>query len=393
MTRRAMTLAGLALVAAPSLLAGQQKIVSQVRVSSFYERYAFDPGLAFTKVTELTVPVGIDLSLGRFLSASLSSGYVKADLTSADSTQLPDQTLSGALETEVRLSMNLIPGRLIAVAAGEIPTGIQSVSDPELSVLGAISSDVIGFAVPTLGTGGSVSGGLVGAVPLGRMALGLGATYQHPLTYQPIVGQTAELKPGAEVRTRAGLEGALGRTTYLRVAGVFALRQKDVLADTTQPGVGARIIGYLELNQGFGNVQLTVYGFDVYRGSPELSGTPLGAVALPRGNLMAGGFQLALPVSRTLTITPRGEYRNSRQAPGNWQDTSVPPDGTLDAYVEGPLSKAGTSFRYGLDVRQRFTRQFSLLLSGSGIAGSVVQAGTDIGLSGYRAGLLLDFTP
>jgi len=393
MIRRLVVSAGVALVAAPSLLGAQQKVVSQVRVSSFYESYSFDPGLAFTKVRELTIPVGIDLTLGRLAAASISSGFVKADLTSADQTQLADQSLSGALETEVRLSVNVIPSRLIAIASGAIPTGVKSVSDPELSILGAISSDVIGFAVPTLGSGGSMSGGLVGALPVGRMALGLGATYQHPLSYQPVVGQTAKVKPGAELRARAGIEGPLGRTTYLRVAGVFALRQKDVFADTTRPGVGARVIGYFEVAQGFGNLQLRAYAFDVYRSSPQLGGSALGAAALPKGNLMVGGLQFAVPVSRTLTVTPRGEYRYSRQAPGDWQDTSVPPDGTIDAYVEGPLAKAGTSFRFGLDLRQQFTRQLAVVLTGSGIVGNVVRAATDIGLNGYRAGLLLDFTP
>jgi hypothetical protein len=33
------------------------------------------------------------------------------------------------------------------------------------------------------------------------------------------------------------------------------------------------------------------------------------------------------------------------------------------------------------------------VLTGTGLVGTVVQAGTDIGLNGYRAGLLLDFTP
>lgn len=393
MTRRLLVLVGAAVVGTPCVLPAQQKIVSRVRVSSFYESYSVDSLFPFTKISELTVPVGIDLAFGRVASATISSGFVRADLASANQAQLADQSLSGILETEVRLSVNVLPGRLLAVVSGAIPTGIRSVSDSAVAVLGAIASDVIGFAVPTLGSGGGVGGGLVGALPVGKMALGIGATYNYPLSYQPVVGRTAKIKPGAELRARAGLEGPLGRKTYLRTAGVFALRQKDVLADTTRPGIGARVIGYLEVTQGLGNMQLTLYGFDVYRSSAQWEGTAIGGAALPKGNLMVGGLRYAIPAGRSFQITPKVEYRYSRQAPGAWQDTSNPPDGTVDGFVEGPLEKAGTSFRFGLDLRQQFAQHFAVVLTGGGLLGSVRQAGTDIGLNGYRAGLLLDFTP
>lgn len=386
MTRRLVVLVIAGLAAAPCALSAQQQIVSRVRVSSFYENYSFDPGLAFTKAGELTVPVGIDLSLGRIASATISSGFVRADLTSADTTLLGNQALSGILDTEIRLSFNVVPGRLLAVVSGAIPTGIKSVSDSAVSVLGAIASDVIGFAVPTLGSGGGVGGGLVGALPVGKMALGIGATYNYPLAYQPVLGQPAEVKPGAELRTRAGLEGPLGRTTYLKVAGVFALRRKDAYADTTRNGVGPRLIGYAELNQGFGNMQLTLYGYDVYRSAPQLEPSAFGQVVLPKGNLIVGGLRYAVPASRTFEIAPKVEYRYSAEAVGEWDSAS-------SSYVESGLSKAGTSFRFGVDLKQQFTPQLALVLTGTGLVGTVVQAGTGIGLNGYRAGLLLEFMP
>jgi hypothetical protein len=392
MTRRLLVLVGAAFVGTPCVLPAQQNVVSRVRVSSFYESYSVDSLFAFSKISELTIPVGIDLALGRIATATLSSGFVRADLTSAGQ-GLADQSLSGLLDTEVRLSVNVFRGRLLAVVSGAIPTGIRSVKDSAVSVLGAIASDVIGFAVPTLGSGGGVGGGLVGALPVGRMALGIGATYTYPLSYQPVVGRTAKIKPGAELRARAGLEGPLGRKTYLRTAGVVALRQKDVLADTTRPGIGARVIGYLEVTQGLGNMQLTLYGFDVYRSSAQWEGTPVGGTALPKGNLVVGGLRYAIALGRSFEITPKVEYRYSRQAPGAWTDTSNPPDGTVDGFVEGPLEKAGTSFRFGLDLRQQLAQHLAVVLTGSGLLGSVRQAGTDVGLNGYRAGLLLDFTP
>ncbi len=165
----------LALFAAPTAVAAQGNL--DVRVSTLFESYSFDAGLPFKKISEFTVPVSITYQLGRFGNVTLSSGYATVSLTSSDPTQLADQTLSGVLDTEARLSVNVVPGRLVALFTGSVPTGVKTVAFEELSILGAIASDVIGFSTSNFGTGGSVGGGFAGAVPLGRMAIGFGATF------------------------------------------------------------------------------------------------------------------------------------------------------------------------------------------------------------------------
>jgi hypothetical protein len=377
MTRSRLVFAAAALSVLPSALPAQDV---RIRTAGFYERYAFDPGLGFSHASEIAVPISVDFALGRFANVSLSSGWVSIQLDTAGGSQ----KLSGALDTEVRFGFNLVPGRLIALLTGAVPTGVKSVDQAEVSVLAALASDVVGFAAPSIGSGGNVGGGLVGALPLGRFALGLGATYTYSLSYEPIVGSTTEIRPGAEIRGRLGIEGPLGRTTYLRVTSVLALRSKDVFADSTQNGVGTRFIGYVELMQGFGNAQLTVYGYDVLRGSPQLEPTAVGKAVLPKGNLMVGGLRFSLPVSRSFTVVPRTEFRYSQAAPGTFQN---------GAYVQGPMAKAGTSVRFGLDARQRFSDAFAAVLSGGYLTGNVRPAATDVGLSGYRFGLVLEVTP
>ena len=370
-----MTRALLFLSAAAWLLGAgpaSAQVTSRIRASGFYERYTFDSG---PRISELTVPVGVDVSVGRYLDVTLSTGFVALDLRGDDPAF--EEKLSGALDTELRLGVNLIPGRLIAIVNGAVPTGIKSVDSGDVAILVALSSDVIGFAVPTVGSGGTVGGGLVGALPLGKFALGLGATYSYPLSYQPLVGSADEVKPGSEVRARAGIEGPLARQTYLRVAGVFAWRDKDELGGVTQPGVGSRLIGYVELGQGFGNTQLTVYGFDVYRGGPRTEGTGVGLAVLPKGNLLAGGFRVSIPVSQSFSVAPRAEYRYATAAP----DTA------------SALEKSGSSFRVGLDLRQVITPKVSLALAGSGVFGDVMQGTTAVDFSGFRAGLVLEVRP
>ena len=67
------------------------------------------------------MPIGVDLAFGRRANLSLSSGYVSVEATGAGL----DTRVSGMLDTELRLGYNLIPGRLIAVVTGKVPTGVR----------------------------------------------------------------------------------------------------------------------------------------------------------------------------------------------------------------------------------------------------------------------------
>ncbi len=369
-TTRLLTLA---LFAMPTSVAAQGDL--DVRVSTLFESYSFDTGLPFRKVTEFTVPVSITYQLGRFGNIALSSGYATVDLTSSDPTQLADQTVSGVLDTEARLSVNVVPGRLVALFTGSLPTGVKTVAFEELSILGVITSDLIGFSTSNFGTGGSVGGGFAGAVPVGRMAVGFGATYDHPLEYQPILGQPNDLRPGAEVRLRTGIEGPIGRRTYLRLTGILARRQKDRVDGVTQNGVGNRLVGYVAVNHGLGSSQITLYAFDVFRGDPRIEQTAAGAAFLPRGNLIGVGGEVTIPVGVTSSVVPRFEFRHSSVAPDEMDTT---------------LRKLGQSLRVGVDFRARARQNVAIVARLDGLTGSVQQSGAGIGLTGFRVALHIE---
>lgn len=377
MNRVVVVIGTAAVLAAPPHLSAQGVRLERVTAPVLFESYSFDPGLIFNKVSEITVPVGIDLSLGRFGNLTISSGFAKIDLTSSDPGQLPNQSLSGILNTEVRLGVNVIPGSLVAFVTGALPTGIKSVARNELAILGAISSDIIGFAAPRIGSGGSVGGGFAGAVPVGAFALGIGANYKLPLSYQPVLSNADQLKPGAEFRFRAGFEGPVSRQTYIRIAGIYALRSKDQVASIVQNGVGDRLIGYVALSQALGNTQLSLYGFDIYRGGPRLEATAQGLAELQKGNLFAIGARWGIPFGRSTRLTPLAEYRVSAAAP----------DGS------SPTERQGTALRYGVDFSQVLSPNFTVIVQGSGVSGDVQQGGVSIGFNGYRAALHLQVTP
>ena len=85
--------------------------------------------LAVDKISEFTVPVTITYQLGRLGNIALSSGYASVDLTSSDPTSLPNQKLSGVLDTEARLTLNLLPGRLVGLVTAALPTGLKTVGE------------------------------------------------------------------------------------------------------------------------------------------------------------------------------------------------------------------------------------------------------------------------
>jgi len=370
MKRTALTLSVLSL--ASGALHGQS--VVNVRSAFFVESYHFRPGLSFSDLTEYTVPIGVDVPLGRTGKLSFSSGWASVKLTSAVP-QIADERLFGPLDTEARLTLNVIPGRLTFIANGSVPTGKETVTQDELAVLGAISSDLIGFAASDFGAGGDVGGGFVGAFPVGRFALGLGGTYRQPLAYVPVIGQQEKLKPGGELRVRSGLEGPIGRRSYLRVAGIFALRAKDAVGGAIQNGVGNRYVGYVSFNQGIASSSLILYGFDVYRADPLLEPTATGSAILPRGNLLAAGARWAFRVGPQASITPRTEFRNSANA--------VDESATV-------LRLAGRSLRGGLDFRYRVSQNAAIVFQGDGFTGFVKDSGREIGIKGFRFALHLE---
>ncbi|HWP37131.1 MAG TPA: hypothetical protein VNL18_06205 [Gemmatimonadales bacterium] len=381
-----MSCARLAALAAgvlvPASLGGQIRVDGRTAV--FYESYSFGSGLVFNQLSELTVPLGVNLRFGATGTLALSGGYARVDLRSSglDPT-LGNQQISGPLDTEARVSVNVVPGKLVALVTGVIPTGIKSVRQQELSVLGAISSDVVGFTATSLGSGGNVGGGFAGAVPVGRFALGFGATYRQPMGYVPVLGETRELRPGAELKFRTGVEGAVARRTYVRLAGILARTQKDRIAvagvgDSTKNGLGNRVIGYLSVNQGLGRGSVTVYGFDVFRGDPQIEQTAVGAARLPRGNLVAGGARIDWPLGERVVVSPQAEFRMSSAAPSD----------TVTA-----LEKLGQSVRAGADVRIQATSRATLVFQGSGVSGHVIQSGARVSVSGYRASLFVELNP
>ncbi len=372
-----MNRASIVLVLAAAGVNGPVLAQGQVgsRTAVICENYSLGDGLGFSDISEITVPVAFTARLGTFGTLTASSGYV-AITVKQDGQE--DLTLSGLVDTEGRLSINIMRDRLVFLVTGAAPTGMGTIDQTKVAILPAIATDVIGFASGELGAGGRVGTGFAGAFPVGRMALGVGATFQQTFSYDPVEGVPTTLKPGSEVRLRTGLEGPVGPRSYLRMAAILSIRQKDQINDQTVNGVGNRLTGYVSFNQGLGSTSLTLYTFGVSRSDPRLESTALGAAVLPRGNLLAVGGEWSLRLSREVELAPTAQYRVSNAAP----------DATTSE-----LEKLGNTLRFGLKLRATAGRNTTLVLQANRLTGELRQFGgatpfSDV--SGFRAAVHLE---
>jgi hypothetical protein len=354
---------------------------AQVRVESavLYESYSF--GNAFTiggspgisGVSQLSVPFTLALPLGGRASLTASGGYVRTELTASDTSE-PIEPVTGLTDAELRLQVALVPGRLLFIATGAAPTGQASVDARQTGVLTVLVRDVLGFSTRTLGSGGNYGAGLAAAVPAGSMAFGFAGAYTRFGTYEPVAGTDRRLQPAGEIRLRAGLEGPVGSSGYVRAAGIFSRRGRDEINGEAVVDPSSRVASYLSYDGRVGGGGFLAYAYDLYRAGASLEGPAL----LPKANLFAAGLQLTLAIRRDTRLQPRVELRRTDQATDG-SDT---------------LERLGTSFRFGADLRQRLGDRATLVLEGNGLRGTVaseIEAGSrDVDVSGYRFGVHLE---
>jgi len=350
-------------------VAGQTKVDSSV----LWESYSFDGAVPYGEISELSLPVSASFALGTAGELAVSTAYVRV-LLSLDEDGAPvEHLLSGLADTEARLTLNIIRDRLVFLTTASIPTGIESLEGGQQDVLNVLVTDVLGFYTQRLGSGGSIGGGLAGALPLGRLAFGFAGSYTAFGSFQPLVGGQ-EVKPGGEIRFRGGVEGTVAEDTYLRAALILGIRANDQLAGEDLPGLGDRVGGYLSVDQGVGSSTLSLYVFDLFRSDPQIGESAFGS-PLPRGNLLAAGARLTIPVTREGRLTPRLEWRRSDRAPDP---------------LSGDLQELGSALRFGADFSTRLAPGADLILQGDGLFGSVEGGVADV--SGYRIGATIAIT-
>lgn len=366
MTRvRVLLLAGLFVVPLPGVLHGQAA-TTLARTGASFESYSFHTGLAFSRISEFTIPMVVTQRVGDRLVLDVGTAFVSASATLSN-----DQTVdhSGLVDTDIRATIGVIPGKLLLNIVETIPTGARTVTDTTIPLFGAAATDLLGFTTPSFGSGGGMSAGFASAFKMGsNWAIGAGASYRYGASYTPVRGGQ-EMSPGGEIRARLGIEGPFGGGKYFRGALVFTTTAANDITGGDQSTIGDRVLAYAATSLPLGNSNLSVYGWDMRRIRASDS-----KFAVPRGNVLALGARLERPLSPKTTLAPMLEFRHELTGPSQRME------------LLGYLVRAGTDLRYRLSDHATavFQAQFAF--------GSLNNAGTSVPLIGPRLGTLIEWS-
>jgi len=356
------------LIVAPGVLAGQAA-TTFARTGVVFESYSFGPGLAFNRITELTIPVGVSQRVGGRLVIDLSTAFASASVSDARGGTI---THSGLVDTDLRATFNVVPGKLVFNVVGTIPTGATAVPDATIPLFGATATDLLGFTTPGFGSGGGVSTGFASAFRMGQnWAVGTGASYRYAASYVPVQDGT-EMMPGGEIRGRLGIEGPFGGGKYFRGAFVYTTSGANDLGAGEQSAIGDRFLVYGSVSMPMGNSHLTLYGWDMRRGRARDSADTL-TISVPRGNVLAVGGRLDRPMSPKTILSPILEFRHELTGPGQ------------------TMELLGYLLRAGSDLRYRLTDRATAVLQAQVAFGTLHDGGTTASIFGPRVSALIEW--
>lgn len=368
MTSLARRLLVVGLLLVPGALVSQAA-TTLARTGAVFESYSFGTGLAFSRISELTLPFGVSQRIGSRLVIDLSGAYASASVSDAGGGTI---THSGLIDTDLRASINIVPGKFVLNIVGTIPTGATAVADTTIPLFGALATDLLGFTTPNFGSGGAISTGFASAFRMGQnWALGTGASYRYAAGYVPVQGVN-EMMPGGEIRGRLGLEGPFGGGKYFRSALVYSVSGANDLGDTSQSVIGDRFLAYASVSMPVGRSQLTMYGWDMRRLRARDYDQP-NTVAVPRGNVFALGGRIDRPMGPKTVLTPLLEFRHELTGPG--------PSMELLGYL----------LRVGSDMRYHVTARATAVLQAQIAFGTLHDEGTSVSMVGPRLSALIEW--
>jgi hypothetical protein len=355
----------LGLAVLPGVLAAQAG-TTVARSGAFFESYSFGTGLAFRRISEFTIPISVTQRVGDRLTIDVGTAFVRA---SADiGGTMVDH--SGLVDTDLRATIGVVPGRLVLNIVGTIPTGASAVPDTTIPLFGATATDLLGFTTPSFGSGGGMSAGFASAFKMGSdWAIGAGASYRYGASYTPLKGG-GTLTPGGEIRARFGIEGPFGGGKYFRGALVYTTTGQNEIGGGGQSTIGDRILAYGATSMPLGRSHLSIYGWEMRR-----LGAQPGTVPVPRGNVLALGARLERPLSPTATLVPLVEFRHELTGPG------------------AKMELLGYLFRTGTDLRYRLSDRATGVLQAQFAFGALQSPDQKrVSILGPRIGVLIEWT-
>jgi hypothetical protein len=349
-------LAAAALVAWPAVLPAQTQRPRVIGGAEFYA-VSFDPGLGAKSVSEIAVPLGVAIPVGRRFSFDAGT-YVVSAQRKAETGETA--TISGLTDVSVRGSYQVIPDAVALTVSVNLPTGQASLDSDQLLVAGATATDLIPFPVTSFGSGVNVTSGLAVAVPVSGWAVGFAGSFRYNGDYEPLADTAITLTPGAEYRLRVGVDRIVGQGR-VSLGVTYSTFSRDEFG-VDQVNGGQRFITQASWSFPVGNHNVSLFVWDIARSADS---TVTGTTSVPgaRENTVAIGAITSLRTGRN-TLRPAVEFRRS------WRgETSLTPYGSLFSI----------GARYFMQASDRFTIVPGLRLD----VGSI----TGVGLTGFSGSL------
>jgi hypothetical protein len=368
MIRTRVVVALVGALAVPAAAAAQANTIARTGV--YFESYSFGDGLAFTRISELTIPLAITQRFGSRLVVDIGTAFASASVRESNGSTLEH---SGLVDTDVRATVSVIPGRLVFNLVGTLPTGATEVPDTTIPLFGATATDLLAFTTPGFGSGGGVSAGFATAFKMGTdWAIGTGASYRYGMSYRPVQGG-GELAPGGEIRARLGIEGPFGGGKYFRGALIYTTTGANDVGGGLESSIGDRVLAYAAMSMPLGRSNLALYGWEMIRMQARNAAAPT-TIAVPKGNVLALGARFDRPISPRATISPLLEFRHELTG------------------AAGTMELLGYLVRGGTDLRYRLSGSATAVIQAQFAFGKLQDEGTSVSLIGPRLGALIEWS-
>jgi hypothetical protein len=276
------------------------------------ERYAFVDAqqVGIDGISLLTVPLAAEAWVGRRVRVTLVGGFAAARLTRADG---GTATLTGPVDTELRVSVPLAGDWITLTGVAVLPTGKESLSAEELEVAGIVASDLLPFAISHWGSGGGAGASLALARRVGSVGVGVSGGYHAGREYHAFAGAGGAYRPGDEAFLTLAVDRAVGGGRATLQAGAHHYAHDELEGGNLyRSGDRYQLIGSYAF-EGRGRTSGVVYAGALHREN----GARLAQLAqdLPAQDLVLLGAGLRLPLRRGILL-PSVDGRIFRSADG-----------------------------------------------------------------------------
>lgn len=296
---------------APAAAVAQDLLVPYISATTGADaqRYTFGSGTSLRSITQVAVPIGLVIPLGRRVSVDIGTSYAWTKVELQDGTT-PE--LASLTDTQIRVAWLLGRDAAVLSLMVNLPTGAEQTTLGEFSASSAVSTNFLPFPVHTYGTGAAVTGGVALARPWGAWNVGIAGSVRVNGAYQPFSNppEAIHYRQAIEGRLRVGFDRLVGssRLALGATVGTFGTDEFTNGAGTTvgQYQPGTRLIGEAVLTSPLGRGTITAFVWDYFRSAGE--DKDLGTAA-NQENILTAGVQGAWRLAGKMSVMPSLEGR------------------------------------------------------------------------------------